>query len=54
LPDESLQLINALLRYQINQLPNNDMVRFADSLMHVIVYVSGGAPQKANLYDRAG
>ena len=53
-PDESLRLINAALRYQINQLPNNDMVRFSDSLMHVLIYLSGGSPMAADDFDRAG
>lgn len=53
-PDASLRLINAALRYQINQLPNNDMVRFGDSLMHVMIYLSGGSPMAPDAFDRAG
>jgi membrane-bound lytic murein transglycosylase D len=54
LPDPSFRLINAALKYQIRNLPDNDMVRFADSMMHVMIYLSGGAPAKADMYDRAG
>jgi membrane-bound lytic murein transglycosylase D len=53
-PDPSFRLINAALKHQIRNLPNNTMMRFADSMMHVMIYLSGGHPAKADRFDRAG
>lgn len=53
-PDASLQLINAALQHQVSQLPNNELIRFVDTLSHLLVFVSGGQPMAADLYGRAG
>ncbi len=53
-PDPSFKLINAAVRYQINELPNNTLKSFADSMMHVVIYLSGGSPALPDVYDRAG
>ena len=53
-PDASIRLLNAVVRYQIDQLESKELVRFSDSMMHVMMYLSGGSPVKSDLYDRAG
>lgn len=52
--DPSLRLINAALQYQINQLTNNDLCRFSDSLRYALVFLSGGTPIAGDNFDRAG
>lgn len=54
LPDASFRVLNAALDFQIKQLSSQELIRFADTMRHVIVYVSGASPQKADLYNRAG
>ena len=53
-PDPSIQLLNAVLRHQINELENKALVRFADSMMHVMMYVSGASPAMPDGQNRAG
>ena len=51
--DASLMLINAALNHELVGL-NTELYRFADSLKHVMVYISGAMPKGGDSYDRAG
>ena len=53
-PDPSIQLLNAVLRHQIDDLESKELIRFADSMMHVMMYVSGASPAKQDVQNRAG
>ncbi len=52
--EPALKLVNAALSYQISKLSSTDLARFSDSLVPVIIYLSGASPVVADVYDRAG
>ncbi len=52
--DPSVQLLNAVLRHHIDALPNKSMITFADSMMHVLTYLSGAHPTAKTVNNRAG
>jgi len=51
--DASLMLINAAVKNELVGL-NSELFRFADSLKHVMMYISGATPRTVDDYDRAG
>lgn len=53
-PHQSLRIINAVLRYQIDRLSNAQLKRFADSNMHVLMFLSGASPIQPDQYNRGG
>lgn len=53
-PDAGLQLIHAALQFKVSEISSTEARRFADTSLHVLVYLSGGSPAAADHYNRAG